>query len=582
MISEYLRTLSHVFKMRGIVGYNGLVYALKRLPLIGKIIPDRLYATKELKAVYLVYRILKESFLMFIGKILGLGIIYAAAMVLKSVYRNYEYAQGMSDSILYSNIALFLFLAYSLAGTLLNTNMFRCTTEKEYMVFMLRMDAKKLNDALFVYDLAKLVIGYLLAGIVAIICGAPVFVWLGFPLLAVFIKLFAAGALAFFYEIKHKHNRSMKRNIGFYTVKLSIAMISAPLLFIVLMNGGLISFNILIMISALLVIFGIWGYFKLKMLDPFLHRKALQDNIVRIEAAEYKRRSKDNTRSFKKIKAVGNVSSSKKGFEYLNALFVRRHRGMLYVKPLIFTLTVAAITGLYIYSNIREYYVRFGSDNCLNMVLNNLKNLLMMKRYDDNLLPFDKEDTFMLFLRWLSERHLLALLIPISLSDNTFKSTQAMYINCDNSLMTLSFFKQPKKILELFDIRLRQMFKINMIPAIAYGVVADLILFYSGGADHPLYFTATIFVSLLLCLLYSMTDLLLYYLFQPFTTTVNVKSGAYMIFSVVKWIFYSMVFWIPCRSDILALILIVIDYLYIIAARKLVYRYAPRTWRIKS
>ena len=79
-----------------------------------------------------------------------------------------------------------------------------------------------------------------------------------------------------------------------------------------------------------------------------------------------------------------------------------------------------------------------------------------------------------------------------------------------------------------------------------------------------------------------MTDLLLYYLFQPFTTTVNVKSGAYMIFSVVKWIFYSMVFWIPCRSDILALILIVIDYLYIIAARKLVYRYAPHTWRIKS
>ena len=53
-----------------------------------------------------------------------------------------------------------------------------------------------------------------------------------------------------------------------------------------------------------------------------------------------------------------------------------------------------------------------------------------------------------------------------------------------------------------------------------------------------------------------MTDLLLYYLFQPFTTTVNVKSGAYMIFSVVKWIFYSMVFWIPCRSDILAVILI--------------------------
>ena len=582
MISDYIKTLSHVFKMRGIVGYNGLVYALKRLPLIGKIIPDSLYGTKELKAVYLIFRILKEIFMMFIGKILGLGFIYLAALVLRVAYREYEYASLMSDGMLYANIALLLFLAYALAGVLLNTNIFRCTTEKEYMVFMLRMDAKKLNDTLFVYDTAKLVIGYLLAGIVAIICGAPFFVWLGIPILAVFIKLFGAGALALFYEIKHKHNRSMKRNVALYSAKLSIAIVSAPILFIVLMNGGLISYNILLIVSALLVILGIWGYIKLKSLDPFLHRKALQDNIVRIEAYEYKHKSKDNSRRFKKIKAVGTVKDSKKGFEYLNALFVRRHRTMLYMKPVIFAIIAVTVTGLYIYANIRKYYLMFGGDNCLSMVLSNLKNLLLMKSYDDPLLPFDTEDTLMQFLRWLSERHLLALLIPLSMSDNTFKITQAMYINCDNSLMTLSFFKQPTKILELFDIRLRQVFKINMVPALAYGIVADLILFYTGGAANPPEYIATLFVSLLLCLFYSMTDLLLYYLFQPFTMTVNVKGGAYIMLSIAKWIFYSTVFWIPCRSSILAMILIVTDVLYIIAARKLVYRFAPRTWRIKN
>ena len=55
---------------------------------------------------------------------------------------------------------------------------------------MLRMDARKLNNTLFIYDLAKLFIGYLMAGIVAVITGAPFWLWLGIPVLAVLDKAF--------------------------------------------------------------------------------------------------------------------------------------------------------------------------------------------------------------------------------------------------------------------------------------------------------------------------------------------------------------------------------------------------------
>lgn len=568
--------------MRSIIGFNGLVYALKRLPLIGRIIPDSLYASKELKFIYRLYRILKELFVMFIGKIVVLSAIYLLSFIFKQIYIQNDLGAGMSEKILYSDLALMMFLVFAGCGAVLNLRMFRCTTEKEYMVFMLRMDAKKLDDSLFLYDAFKLFIGYLLAGVTGAICGAPFILRIGIPVLAVMIKLFGTGALALFYEIKHKHNRSMKRNMRLYSAKLSIAMVLVPMILIVFVNGWTVPFYILLTICALLVILGIWGFYKLKKVDPFLHRKALQDNIIRIETEEYKHRKKDNSRSFKKIRAVGSVNSDKKGFAYLNALFVRRHRGMLYTKPLVFTIGVAAVTALYIYASIREYYQSYGGDNCLNMVLTNLKNLLLMRRYDDPLMPFDTEDSLMLFLRWLSSGHLLMLLIPISMSDNTYKATQAMYINCDSSLMTLSVFKQPKKILELFDIRLKQLFRMNMTAALAYGIVADLILFYSGGADHPLIYIATPVVSLLIQLIYMLTELLLYYLFQPFTMTVNIKSGAYIAFSIVKWIFYSLVFWIPCNTGILMAMLLIVDTAYIVAARKLVFRFSPVTWRVKS
>ena len=203
MISEFFKTLSQVITLRSIIGYNGLVFALKKTPIVGRFIPDRLYATKELKIVYWIFHVMKELFLLFIGKIFGLGLIYLFSWILKDAYLRNGMADGLSGKALFSSFAVFLFIVYALCGILINRSVFRCTTEKEYLVFMLRMNARKLNNTLLIYDLLKLVIGYLIAGIVAIFCGGPFYVWLGIPILAVFIRLFGNGTQAFIYNLKH-------------------------------------------------------------------------------------------------------------------------------------------------------------------------------------------------------------------------------------------------------------------------------------------------------------------------------------------------------------------------------------------
>ena len=44
--------------------------------------------------------------------------------------------------------------------------------------------------------------------------------------------------------------------------------------------------------------------------------------------------------------------------------------------------------------------------------------------------------------------------------------TQALFMNCDHSLLTYSFYKRPEFILRLFQIRLRASIKINAVPAL--------------------------------------------------------------------------------------------------------------------
>ena len=579
MINDFKNTLTKVIHLRSIIGYNGLVFALKKMPLIGKLIPDRLYSTKFLKVIYWVFHIIVEVFKLFIGKIFGLGLIYLISLFLKTEYIEFDKASGVSESDLYACFALTFFIVYAVFGILINRPYFKCTQEKEYLVFMLRMNARKLNNTLFVYDLSKLVIGYLLAGIIALICGAPFWLYLGIPVLAVFIKLFGTGAQAFSFRNKHKRQKPMKDNTLSLVFRISMAFISAPFIFAIIANGYYIPLPVLLAVAGVFVLLGIWGFTVLKGFDSCLHRRALNDNIVRNEVSMYK--SPDTTKSFKKIKAKGSVKGNKKGFEYLNALFVKRHGNMLITKPMVFTAIVILLMGLLIFEFVYSYFLKYGSESCLNMVGNNLLNIILFGRYEDALLPFDGESADVFF-RWLAQYHMLAMLIPISIADNSFKSTQAMYINCDNSLMTFSFFKQREKIIRLFDIRLKQLIKINIAPAVACGLIANLILFYTGGQDYPFQYLLNILICVLMSTVYATVWLSLYYLFQPFTTSVNIKGGAYRAAWIILGFVFSIVVWIPAHSLVLAAVLLVFTALFVFFMRKIVYKHAPKTWRIKA
>ena len=76
-------------------------------------------------------------------------------------------------------------------------------------------------------------------------------------------------------------------------------------------------------------------------------------------------------------------------------------------------------------------------------------------------------------------------------------------MNCDHSLLTYSFYKQPKFILRLFQIRLREIMKINAVPALVIGIGLALILYATGGTDNPLNYVVLIVSILCMSLFFS-------------------------------------------------------------------------------
>ena len=579
MFDEFRKTLFKVIHLRSIIGYNGLVFALKKTPLIGNILPNRLYSTTALKVIYWIFHVIKEMFLLFIGKIAGLGAVYLVAWFMESEYIDYGLNEGVSASVLFGTFALFFFIIYALCGIFLNLPVFRCPPEKEYLVFMLRMNARKLNNTLFVYDLLKLFIGYLLVIPFAAVIGVPFWACLGIPVLAVFVKLFGTGFQAFTFKIKNRLHKPLRGSAAGLMIRLVLTILLLPIVFILVVNGFFIPLWAVLLACGVLMLLGLWGFHQLNTFDSNLHRRALHDNITKTEVV-YKK-SDEQTKQFKKINNRGRVSNNKKGFEYLNALFVRRHRKILVATPVIYAIGILALLAFVILSFISNYHMDYGDDATTQMITNNLWNLLLLRGYEDALMPLEL-DPGTIFIRYIAQDHMLAMVVPLVLADISFRATQAMYINCDNSLMTFSFFKQRKKIMQLFDIRLKQLIKLNILPVIACGICVNMLLFVTGGQDYPFHYLVNILICVIISAVNSTTGLALYYLFQPFTTSVNVKGGAFMGARVIIALVTLNICWIPCNSLMLMGILIVFASVYIMFLRMLVSKFAPKTWRVKA
>ena len=516
------------YKIRNTYRVNSIIYSIKQLPLIGKKLPTSLYANKGLKIFGNIISTILEIINIFLGKAIYILLMIVALL---GMYKNVSNANNF--------INIFLFL--SLAGGLLNTYMFNPTKDKYYAMILMNIDAKKYTLSNYYYSMIKLIIGFLpFTLIFGIYYGLSIITCILMPVFTVFIKTIYNSYILYDYNKNKKiKNENVPTKIIWILIAIFVALAYGLPALNIQINENI--FYIMFTISLILGIFAFRYIGKFKNYKKAYKSLLTHDNVYMVQKQTTGEVLQNNT--LKQIE-LGKITSNKKSFQYFHDLFVKRHRKILMKsakKTAIITLLIFLV-------------------------------LILLVKIDTNASKRINE-LLMTMLPWF--------VFVMYIINRGTVVTQSMFMNCDHSMLTYRFYKTAKVILVLFKERLKTLIKINLLPAIVISIGLPVLLYLTGGTDNYLnYFI--LFISIIaMSVFFSVHYLVMYYLLQPYNVNIEMKSSTY---SIVQWVTYFICYaFIQVKLPTLYFGIATVAFciLYSIIALILVYKYAPKTFKLR-
>ena len=522
MIDTFIKS----FKLRNAYKVNTVIYSVKQLPIIKKILPNSLYQNKALKVIGTICSIIAEISSIFLGKF-----IYIITMIygIMSLYENHG-----PDTFV--NILFFL----TIIGAFFNTYMFNPTRDKYYAMFIMRMNAKKYTLSNYMYSILKVIIGFMPFTLTfGIIANVNITICILIPFFIASSKIIV-GAYSLYKYKKQKivinENKPIK-NIWILAIICLCLAYGLPLI------GIAINQQIFIIISIITIIIAIYSC---KYIWNFNQYKELYKEILTTGNINPTVNTQEITKEtvLKQIDIQNGITSNKKGYAYFNDLFIKRHSKILMksVKKLSAVLLVI-LAGVILVTNLNQD------------IKSKINELLMTS------LPY------FVFIMYLINRGQTV--------------TQAMFMNCDHSMLTYAFYRKPSAILGVFKERIKSVVLINLIPALVIGIGLALILYLTGGTENN-YNYLIIFISIIaMSIFFSIHHLVLYYLLQPYNVNSETKSSTYSIANIVTYIicYYMLRLQLPTTYFGIATILFAIS--YCIVSLVLAYKMAPKTFKLR-
>ena len=526
--AEIRKTLVTSFALKNTYRVNTILYSLKQIPVIKKLFPAKIYGVAELKIFANILSVMWEissvflwKFLYFITMVCGVGVLYSELPAQK----------------VFLHIILFL----TIIGFILNTHLFNPTRDKYYAIVLLRIDAKEYTLVDYFYRLIKDVVGFLpMTLIFGTLNKVPLWLCFIIPFSVAGGKIFCSALTLFDYE---------KRGKAYNENKLS-KFVWIAVLILLAITYGLPALGYLIpkiAAMALLVAFIPLGLLGLKRVVTFHNYKEVNREILSQMLLQLDNAKEISKKSVEKIISKDTkISSSKKGFEYLNDLFIKRHRKILWKSTkfqalVLLILAVAAVISVSVIPKLR-------ADADYDKIISNMP--------------------YFVFIMYAINR------------GTGF--TKALFMNCDHSLLTYSFFKKPDHILRLFAIRLREIIKVNLLPAAVLGGGLSAVFFLIGGTGK-IFECALVFLSVVsLSVFFSVHYLTLYYLLQPYNPSTEIKSGTYSIIQFVTYLISFVMIYVKLPILVFGILCVAFCLIYCAVACALVYRFAPKTFRIRG
>lgn len=509
---------------------NGIIYSIQQIPVIKRLFTDELYASRGLKIFAGILSAAWEIVSAFLGKYLYLLLLVALPAGL--------YKGGDAGSV---SMHILLFL--TLIGTFMNTYMFDPSNDKYYAMILMRMDARAYTLSNYLYTSVKTVVGFLPFTIYfGMKWGTAPALYILLPFFIMGAKMTAAWLLLSRYERKGIcMNENLPPKFAWpLTGILLVLAYGLPYI------GITVPAAVISAAAALSLAAGLYCLTKIMKFGRYreMYQLILADKRNAVEVGEIIHKTTEE-QSRKMISQDTAITSRKKGFEYFNELFIRRHKRALW-RPAGRTACIAAfiIAALLVVMQV-------------NMEVKLAVNRLLLV-----FLPY------FVFIMYAINR------------GTSF--TQVLFMNCDHSMLTFAFYKKPEFILRLFCIRLREIIKVNLLPAAVIGTGFALMLYVSGGTDNALNYIV-LFVSILaLSVFFSVHYLTCYYLLQPYNVNTELKSATYRIVMSGTYIVCFLFMKLRMDTFVFGIVTTVFCILYSIIASLLVYRFAPRTFRLRN
>lgn len=513
------------FRLKNAYRVNSILYSLKQLPIIKRILPEKLYGVRGLKILGNIISAIWEFIMIFLGKFLYIAFMIAAML---GIYQTNSAATFLH---------IFFFL--TICGGLMNTYLFDPTKDKYYAMFLMNMDAKEYTISNYLYQMIKVLIGFLpFTCFYGMSVGLPLGITILCPIFVMMVKTFINSlSLIDFKRTKKVKNENLPTSVVWILLLvLLVCAYALPYISIVMPTW---MFLIFFGLSLGLGIFGFYQIFHFPYYR-FLYKQLLTNAPLVIDQTSIRRDA-----SLSQIELDTSLNSTKEGFSYFHELFVKRHRKILTkaIKKQTIVLVGIAI--------VMSFLVK------VNASVASTTNHLMLV-----FLPY------FVFIMYMLNRGTTL--------------TQAMFMNCDHAMLSYRIYRKPNVILGLFKERLKTLIGLNLIPATVIGFTLALLLFLSGGTSNVYNYFVLFFSILAMSVFFSVHYLVMYYLLQPYNVHTEMKSSTYSVVQGVTYFvcYYMMQLRLPTFYFGLSVTAFCI--LYSLLSLWFAYRLAPKTFKLRA
>jgi len=431
---QYIKIL---FLLKITYGINSFIFALKRIPLIGKFFQSiDIQNNKTFKKIAFIISVIKEILKVFLTKF-----IYIAIIIISPIIFN------VNEQIISANLFLTLFFYLTIIGGAINSSVFIGTPDKYYVIALMRMDSKKYSLlSIFSYNI-KTFIGFIPALLLAgFILKINFLKCIGLAVFVILVKI-VFQAMNIFIDTKVRKKLFERLRIAFNIIVIVPMLLMIVFAFIFDMYISWFVFNIVF------IAFGILSILAFIYIIKFNNYKVLWKNVfssLNIIINDESINSIVKKELEKKLDVE--KTSTKHGYEFFNDLFIKRNFKVL-IRPAIIKTIICAVLPL---SAIILGVLDATKIAVIPLEIKSTLNSLII-----NSLPYF---TFIMYILGVGKSF-----------------TKSLFLNCDYAMLNFRFYRNSTVVLRLFLSRLNSLIKLNIMPAFMIAFrFTDVFIYYRG------------------------------------------------------------------------------------------------------